>query len=139
MDILNTMKKFITLILITLSSIFASQHVHAQKGDYEKIKAAMVSFYTEQMDMTSDQAAKFWPIHNEYESERRNINRQIKSLKKSGNPADLSKIESLEKRRFELRTQFKSRFLQVLSPAQLSKMYKAEEDFRAMMLDRMKD
>lgn len=108
-------------------------------GDIEKIKAAMVSFYTDQMELSSDQAAKFWPIHNEYESERRKINREIRQLKKSGNPNDLSKIESLEKQRFDLRTKFKSRFLQVITPSQLSKMYKAEEEFIRLMLDKMRD
>src|SRR5690606_1450691 len=140
-EIKSTMKKFISIIIFSIISLCTvnQMHAHPQGGNYEKIKAAMVSFYTDYMDLSPDQAAKFWPIHNDYESERRKINREIRTLKKSGNPNDLSKIERLEKARFELRTKYKSRFLEVITPAQLSQMYKAEEDFMRLMLDRMKD
>lgn len=132
------MKRIVSIVFILFSSLFIADHTaNAQNDGQEQIKAAMISFYTDQMELTPEQAIKFWPIHNEYENERRKINREIRSLKKSGNPKDLEKIDQLEKKRFELRTKFKSRFLEVISPSQLSKMYKAEEDWRKIMLQRL--
>lgn len=133
------MKKILSISVVFLALMMNVQQLNAQSGDYEKVKAAMVSYYTEHMDLTPEQAAKFWPIHNEYETERRKINKEIRRLKKSGNPNDLSVLEKLEKQRFELRTKFKSRFLEVITPAQLSKMYKAEEEFFRIIMDKMKD
>lgn len=128
------MKKLLIIFFVCINFI-SVQQIYAQDG-MEKIRTAMVSLYTERMDLTAEQSKQFWPIHQEYETERRKINREIRQLKEKGNPNDLKKIDELEKQRFELRNRFKSRFLKVISSSQLSKMYSAEEEFRKMLIDR---
>lgn len=128
------MKHIVLLLTFTLSMFSASQ-IYAQDG-MDKIRSAMVSLYTERMDLTTEQAKLFWPLHEEYETERRKINQEIRRIKQKGDPTELKKLDALEEQRFELRTKFKSRFLNVISTSQLSKMYSAEEEFRKMLIDR---
>lgn len=128
------MKHLVLLLTFALSTFSASQNF-AQDG-MEKIRSAMVSLYTERMELTAEQAKLFWPLHEEYETERRKINQEIRRIKQKGDPTELKRLDALEEQRFELRTKFKSRFLQVISTSQLSKMYSAEEEFRKMLIDR---
>ncbi|MBX9448764.1 MAG: hypothetical protein KL787_03160 [Taibaiella sp.] len=46
-------------------------------------------------------------MHEEYETERRKINREIIQIKRKGNPGDLQKLDELEQKRFELRNRYK--------------------------------
>lgn len=125
------------LLILTLGFIFLlPKPIQAQDG-MDKIRSAMVSLYTERMQLTPEQAKQFWPLHEEYEAERRRINREIRAIKEKGNPAELARLDELEAQRFELRNKFKSRFLKVISSSQLSKMYAAEEEFRKMLIERM--
>lgn len=128
------MKYLLFGLLMSLTFFFAPE-LKAQDG-MDKIRSAMVSLYTERMDLTPDQANQFWPLHEEYETERRKINREIIQIKRKGNPGDLEKLDALEQKRFELRNRYKSRFLKVISSSQLSKMYSAEEEFRKMLIER---
>lgn len=128
------MKRFLIFFTILISIGFGN-HIHAQSGQ-DQIRKAMVSLYTERMDLTDAQANKFWPIHTQYENERRKINKEIRTIKGGGNPNDLKKLDQLEEQRFELRTKYKSRFLEIINANQLSKMYSAEEEFRKMLIDR---
>lgn len=130
------MKQF-TLILIALMMFTGlGNTINAQQDGYEKIKSIQVNFFNEKMDLTTDQANKFWPIYNQYEQERRAIWRDIKKAKESGAPSEIKKIEALEKKRFDLTTKYKNQFLSVISTKQLSQMYQAEEEWRKMILDK---
>lgn len=128
------MKKIILALIVMFSFSFIGK-IQAQDG-MDKIRKAMVSLYTERMELTDEQAKQFWPIHEEYEKERRTINREIRKLKKKGDAKDLKRLDELEQERFQLRNRFKARFLKVISSQQLSKMYSAEEEFRKMLIDR---
>ncbi|MCK4561274.1 MAG: sensor of ECF-type sigma factor [Flavobacteriaceae bacterium] len=54
----------IFIILISLSSLYAQPH---DKRD--KLKAYKTAYITQQLDLTSSEAEKFWPIYNAYEKE----------------------------------------------------------------------
>lgn len=128
--------KHFTLILALIMFAGLGNTINAQQDGYEKIKSIQVNFFNEKMDLSTDQAHKFWPIYNKYEQERREIWREIKKAKESGSPSELKKIEALEKKRFDLTTKYKSQFLSVISTKQLSQMYQAEEEWRQMVLDK---
>lgn len=127
--------KYLLFGLLMSVTFFLAPELKAQDG-MDKIRSAMVSLYTERMDLTPDQSKQFWPLHEQYETERRTINREIIHIKRKGNPEDLQRLDELEQKRFELRNRYKSRFLKVISSSQLSKMYSAEEEFRKMLIER---
>ena len=55
-------KLMIILFLATLG-------MNAQDRKFEEIKAHKTAFITEQVNLTSTQAEKFWPIYNKHEQE----------------------------------------------------------------------
>ena len=59
------MKKLIYTLIIIIISL---NHVIAQPhGKREKLKAYKTAYLTEQLDLTPDEAEKFWPVYNAYE------------------------------------------------------------------------
>ena len=85
------MKKLITVICII---IFCTLSVSAQEKNEsrDKIKALKVSYLTEQLSLTSEEAEKFWPIYNNHENNtNRYIREKINEIKK-----EISKAENLD-------------------------------------------
>ncbi|MCL7754212.1 sensor of ECF-type sigma factor [Polaribacter sp. Z022] len=71
------MKKIITLITITLFCICT---VNAQgKKSREKIKALKIAYLTEQLNLTSTEAEKFWPIYNAYSEKQHKLRNIIRT------------------------------------------------------------
>ena len=133
---------FSALLLFTLSS-----PAFAQEGNGEKVRALRVSYLTERLNLSSDQAARFWPVYNQYDEERRAVRRSIRQNIQRQNP-NLPKEESrkiiesdLEYRTkdLELKKKYKDRLLQVISPQQLATLYQAEQDFKKILLEKLRD
>lgn len=52
------------VFFITLNMVVAQQH-----GKRERLKAYKTSYLTDQLDLSSKEAEKFWPVYNAYEKE----------------------------------------------------------------------
>lgn len=61
------MKK-ITIILFVLLTSWSTFSQNSDKR--EKIKSLKVAFITERLELTQEEAQKFWPIYNAYETEK---------------------------------------------------------------------
>lgn len=73
------MKK-INLIFIIL---FSFQIGVAQKSSREKIKAYKIAFFTEQLQLSSEEATKFWPVYNKYDTQLHDLKRKERQIFKT--------------------------------------------------------
>lgn len=74
--ILKQSLKSLTLALLvstSFSSVFAQQ-----KKD--KIKQLKIAYFTEELDLTSSESEKFWPIYNEFEDKTKTLRKENKKL-----------------------------------------------------------
>ena len=65
---------FLFLTICTLSSVYAQGARKAEKQ--ERIKALWTAFLTQELELTPDESAKFWPIYNEYSQKERELNQK---------------------------------------------------------------
>jgi len=140
------MKRIILILVLLLSA-----GIHAQRQDHDKIKAFRTAHITEQLDMTSSEAEKFWPIFNLYDDkveELRNEERTVIFSKiRNGGLDALSDKEAndLIDRFMEIKTleiTYKKEMIEelrkVISPKKIIKLNRAEESFKRMLLERLK-
>lgn len=120
------MKKYLLLIIAVLGSF---SFVAAQTGKSEKIQALKVAFITQKLHLTSSEAEKFWPVYNQYENEIR----QVRTNNKNGDVLDN------EQKVLDIRKKYKPSFENILGPERLNDLYKAERDFRNMLIQRLKE
>jgi len=128
---------FVLLLFVTLN-------VTAQvRKNKEKIKALKIAFLTEELQLTSSVAQKFWPIYNDHEKRLdalRNKGRITirQKLKNSGGFEGLHEDEakSFVKNKIDLDTkilqekkQFTEKISQVLSYKQILKLQLSEREF----------
>jgi hypothetical protein len=126
--------------------------LHAQNKKHEQIKALKVSFFTTELALTPDEASKFWPIYNAYDEKVFKIRHDrmrplIKNMAETGidkvsvKEAEvyLDKLETADRDLFNLKQKLVEDLRPVIGPVKILKLKKAEEDFKAKLLEQFKD
>lgn len=113
----------------------------------EKIKASKIAFITEQVSLSPEEAEKFWPVYNEMEQKREESTRKImERYRKNEERPEITDEKALEMMdaRFkqeqdllELKTTYHQKFLNILSPVKVLKLYEAEDRFRRQLMERV--
>ena len=72
------MKKNIFLIIVIgfLSSF--SSEAQLKKGGVEKIRSYKIAYLTEKLNLTENEAQKFWPIYNKYDKKMMQLRKRRK-------------------------------------------------------------
>ena len=138
-------------ILFLFAQGISAQTNEDQKGPIrDKIKAQRIAFITERLNLSPDEATKFWPVYNQFSGELEEVKKQQNQLRKSTNDklAVMSDKEIDKALEDELTAQQKSIDLQRKYMVELKKtiptrkvamLYKAERDFKITLLKRMRD
>ena len=142
-------KRFFLLVLMALTfSITAGWAQQRRSSDeMQRIQDARTAIITNRLAMTPEQSTEFWPVYNEYSQKRREIHRSQRKIineKKAAGTTDeqvlanLKEVQELKQKELDLEKEYQSRFLKVLSAAQVAELYKAERTFNEMLLQRLK-
>lgn len=146
---MKTYKQFLIILFLLSIPVFSQQN-SSEKN--EKIKAMKISFITNELELTPDEAARFWPIYNAFDDKQYEIRLQkMKSFKEKMNDESLSKmnekeasallsqIEGSEDDLYHIRKKFMSNINGILSPIKIIKLKKAEIDFNRKLLQQYKN
>jgi len=140
------MKRLLLIILIIAGA--NSGFAQPQKDRFERIHAAKVSYITDRLNLSSDQAARFWPVYNQYEDAIRSLRKSYFDKYGQGQGKNLSEAESrkyiddnlnFQEAQLNLKRKYKDEFLKVLTPQQLAQLYQAERDFKGLLLQQLKE
>lgn len=123
---------------------------HRQKERRENIEAQKVGFLTKKLDLTPEEAQKFWPVYNQYDGklqELRNKRREdMKNAKENVEGMSDKEIEQLvdnemtfRQKELDLQKEYHSKFKAVLPIKKVAKLYRADEEFKRFLLNELKD
>lgn len=147
------MKKLKTLLpLLLLFCLTGHAQKEKEKDKHEQIKALKVSFFTTELNLTTDEAEKFWPIYNAYDEKQYKIRHdkmrplllkidQVGYDKISEKEAAgyLDKLEAAENELTELKLKLADDLKPAIGSAKILKLRKAEEDFKKKLIEQFKD
>jgi hypothetical protein len=114
------MKKIFLLVLISLV-IAATNAQNRSEKQFNKnnIEALKVAYITRQLNLTPEEAQKFWPIHNIYFEEIKKTRRE-----------NLENELVFEEKILNVRKKYNSEFRKILmSDERVNKLFKIEKDF----------
>lgn len=166
----NLMKKNILILLVVLTTVIAAnaglnvcqndvaicphnidcnlenednqQKIDRQKH-HEQIQAMKVGYITEKVGLTAAESEKFWPMYNQYWSERREAAKTLKKFynrveKEEVSSADLTILLTLQESENAIMRRWADKFKAVLSPEKIVKMFVAEESFKWYLMKQKK-
>jgi Spy/CpxP family protein refolding chaperone len=140
--------KLLLIIIFLLSNHFYAQ---PSRGNKEQIKSLKVGFITNELALTPDEAAKFWPIYNAFEDKQFEIRHQKMKAFKGRMDSDLDKMsekeasallaqmESNEDELYQIRKKFITGLKGILPSVKIIKLKKAEDDFNRKLLQQYRD
>jgi Spy/CpxP family protein refolding chaperone len=144
-------KNILPLLLFLLSFSFYAQNSKIDEKR-EKIKAFKVSFLTTELELTSTEAEKFWPIYNAYDDKQFELRHlkmktylkkldddNINSISEKEAVVLLSQMESTDKELYLLREKYMTNLKKVLSAKKILKLKKSEDDFNRKLLQQYRD
>ena len=149
---MNNNIKFIAAFAATFlfTAISCLALCRPEDGWKEKMKAQKVAFFTSEMDLSPDEAAKFWPIYNKIEKERdvcfRESFEAYKALEdaiaagKSEKEVSslLDKYLTANSAVSKIEAKAVEEYKKVISVEKIARLYIAEERFRRDQIHRLR-
>nr|WP_315169780.1 sensor of ECF-type sigma factor [uncultured Flavobacterium sp.] len=146
-----TIKKLFPYLFLLLSVTIYGQNERL-KEKKDQIKAMKVAFLTSELNLTSVEAEKFWPIYNTYDDKQFELRHQkMKTYAKKLNEgsldnmsdkealAFLNQIESTDEELYSIRKKFNSALRNILPPTKILKLRKSEVDFDRKLLQQYRN
>ncbi|MFV5701963.1 sensor of ECF-type sigma factor [Flavobacterium sp. XS2P12] len=144
-------KKLLPILLLFVSFNFYAQG-ESMKEKKEQIKALKVAFFTAELDFTTNEAERFWPIYNTFDDKQFELRHQkMKTYMRRMSDGSLDKItekeantflaqiEDTEEELFLLRKKFMQNVRTILPAVKIVKLKKAEEDFNRKLLQQYRN
>ena len=145
------LKKILLILLLLVSFNFYAQG-ESMKEKKEQIKALKVAFFTTELDLTTTEAERFWPIYNSYDDKQFELRHQkMKTYMRRMSDGSLDKItekeantflaqmEDAEEELFLVRKKFMQNVRTILPAVKIVKLKKAEEDFNRKLLQQYRN
>ncbi len=138
------MKRYVILLLFI--HLLAGKVLAQSKEAMKKIESARIALITERLNLTPEQAEKFWPVYREFSQKRMTLRKELRDTRKNAERPDLTEEESrkimaqaldIRQKEVNLEKEYSKRFQRVISTQQILQLRNAEKDFQQMLLRRL--
>ncbi|MBL7702541.1 MAG: hypothetical protein JNM14_09835 [Ferruginibacter sp.] len=121
------MKKYLlilTLMLGSFSMAFAQENPGGDdQAKQERIKALYVAYVTQQLQLTPDEAQKFWPLHTQFENELMGVKKDLPELDK-------------EQARLNIKKKYQDGFIKILGNNRCERFFGMRDAFRKKLIEK---
>ena len=147
------LKLFSALLLIAFSFTLHAQPPKGKGPKQERrdnIEAMKVAFLTNKLDLSPEEAQKFWPVYNQFTEKmhelRRKRRQDEREMKTGIDELSDKEVEqmvdnemSFREKELAIQKEYHTKFKSILPVKKVAKLYRAEEQFKKVLLDKLKD
>ena len=144
----KTMKKVVCILLMILAMPCIKSA--AQNTNLEKLNNYKIGFFTKRLNLTSQEAEKFWPVYNEYQVQRNQIQLEKMKINRTFNQNESTlndkQLEEMGDKYVDLLVQesglavtFHKKLKTVLLPAKVIIYYQAENQYKVQLLNELQN
>ncbi|MCK4853012.1 MAG: hypothetical protein KAT31_02090 [Bacteroidales bacterium] len=134
----------------TITLILNAQERKGREQHIEKFRSMKIAFITDRIELSPEEAEKFWPLYNENEKKKqelsgyrkmrsRNFSQQMENLSDEEVEEMIDNIIETRKKEAQLSAEFHEDLKNILPPKKIMKLYITEIQFREYMLRRIRD
>lgn len=125
------------LLYIAVACILLSASAVAQQSS-SQIESVKAAFITQKLDLSSEEAQRFWPVYNAYQHDLKKLvtqkQKERQELRKTGVAIDELKFDSEV---LELKKRYKAEFSKILPKQKVALLYQAEREFRQELIEQL--
>ncbi len=138
------------LCLMASTALFAQKPGGRPPGDRENIESLKIAFLTRKLNLSPEEAQKFWPVYNKFSDELKNIREERMNRMKDTREnfdqmpdKDVEKIIDAEitsrQQELDILKKYHGQFKQSLPVKKIALLYRAEEDFKRELLEKIRE
>lgn len=106
--------------------------------NFDRIENQKVAYITKQLNLTTAEAQRFFPLYNEYNKEMRAIRVAKSDITAPSNARSMTArqggdVIEFDAKEVELKKQYRSKFGEVVGTARASQFFVVEQEFRDML------
>jgi phosphoglycolate phosphatase-like HAD superfamily hydrolase len=117
------MKKKVILLFAFIINLGYICFAQPQERNGNKAEAIQIAYLTKELDLTPDEAQKFWPVFNNYKQE-------MIATRRENSDDEIA----LEEKVINVRKKYKPDFKRILgSDQRVNKLFQADKNFREML------
>ncbi|MEO6729961.1 MAG: hypothetical protein ABIN01_02005 [Ferruginibacter sp.] len=120
-------KLYFLMAFISISGFAIAQDDLPSEKKQQDIEALKVAFISKELDLTPDEAQKFWPVYNQYAKE-------LKTTIK-----DDADVLDRDEKVLNLRKRYKDQFTKILGEQRMNRIFNAEGRFRQLLIKSMRN
>ena len=121
-------KLYLLMVFVCTAAIASAQEELPNEKKQQDIEALKVAFISKELELTPDEAQKFWPVYNQYSKE-------LKTMVKSD---DVNVIERDEKV-LNLKKKYQEQFTRVLGQQRMNRIFSAEGKFHQLLIKSLRN
>ena len=142
--------KIVFIALLFCNSVLAQGEFFKKKK--EQIKALKIGYVTNELELTADEATKFWPLFNAFEDRQQEIRQQklknyvarldnesLNNLSDKEAQNLLNQLENTEEELYQLRKKFIISLKTVIPATKILKLKKVETQFSKKLLQQYRN
>lgn len=128
------MKTLFTIMIMSFSiaGTAIAQEQQPDPKQEEKIQTLEIAFISRKLNLTTDEAQKFWPVYNEYKRDMRQV-----MINQKNNPN--KDVVEMDQKMLDVRKKYRERFVGVIGQPRMNKFFQAEREFRGVLLNQLKN
>jgi Spy/CpxP family protein refolding chaperone len=125
------MKKILLMwmMLFTVAMTAVAQDNSDDKNNGGRLEAMKIAWLTKKLELTPEEAQKFWPIYNQYTKDIQNTRKEARERKDD-------EIKTQEKL-LNIRKKYETEFLKAISKEKVNTFFRAEREFLAEVQKRI--
>lgn len=132
-------------LVLLLSTFLLNSYAQQDSSRREKIAALKIGFLTKELNLSSEEAQKFWPIYNRYEDELEKLRKarrsEIMSVREnfeSMSDAEINKAIdgelNFQQQEVDLKKRYVNEYRRILPPKKIAALLRAEQQFKIKLL-----
>jgi hypothetical protein len=139
------MKKILIFLICSLPIYIYAQ---PKEGKAQRVEALRIAFITRKLQLTSEEAKKFWPIYDQFRREMEDLRKKYKDAMaedetQQGAQTDaeiekaLNDIVAMKQAQLDLTKRYIPEFKKAIPARKILLLFKAEEDFKKELVKRI--
>ncbi len=124
------MKKYLLIIALFVGFLLPARAQDENKNDGGgRIEALKIAYITKKLNLSPEEAQKFWPVYNKYTDEIRKLQLDMRKNPES----ELDRDEKI----LNIRKKYNGEFGKALSAEKVNSFFKVEKEFNGMVQKEM--
>jgi len=120
-------KLYIIFLFIGMATFAKAQETAPDEKRQQDIEALKVAFISKELELSPEEAQKFWPVYNQYSKE-------LKATIK-----DDADVLDRDEKVLNLRKRYKDQFTNILGAQRMNRIFNAEGRFRQLLIKSMRN